>query len=224
MNKDKLIEFLKQKSISVPLLFFQNYKKLNLTLEEFLFLMYLKNQGDIFPFDPNEMSSDLGYSMSEIMGLLSSLSDKKMITVETFKNDKGIMEEQVNLTQFYEKVSMLFVEQWNAFQQEKVETDDSHLFEAVEREFGRTLSPSEVEVMKAWLTNFNQEVILEAVKEAVLNGVSSVRYIDKILYEWDRKGLKSREDIVHMLKERRKETADPVEVFDYDWFDEDEEE
>ena len=64
---------------------------------------------------------------------------------------------------------------------------------------------------------------MEAVKEASLNGVSSVRYIDKILYDWDKKGLKTKEDVEAMISNRRKETSEPVEVFDYDWFDEDEE-
>ena len=66
--------------------------------------MYLKDQGEVFLFDPNEMMSDLGYSMMEIMQLLSSLTDKKMITVDSFKNEHGIMEEKINLSSFYEKL------------------------------------------------------------------------------------------------------------------------
>ena len=58
----------------------------------------------------------------------------------------------------------------------------------------------------------------------MLNGVSSIRYIDKILYEWDKKGLKTIDDVRHFLNKKRNEPTDPVEVFDYDWFDEDEEE
>ena len=195
---------------------------MNLSLEEFFFLMYLKDQGEVFLFDPNEMMSDLGYSMMEIMQLLSSLTDKKMITVDSFKNEHGIMEEKINLSSFYEKYTMLIMEESNQ-EEEKKKVDNSNLFEAVEKEFGRTLSPSEIEFMKAWLSNFKEEVILEAVKEASLNGVSSVRYIDKILYDWDKKGLKTKEDVEAMLSNRRKETSEPVEVFDYDWFDEDEE-
>lgn len=222
MNKALCSQLLKKKTVTVPLFFFQNYKKMNLSLEEFFFLMYLKDQGEVFLFDPNEMMSDLGYSMMEIMQLLSSLTDKKMITVDSFKNEHGIMEERINLSSFYEKYTMLIMEESNQ-EEEKKKVDNSNLFEAVEKEFGRTLSPSEIEFMKAWLSNFKEEVILEAVKEASLNGVSSVRYIDKILYDWDKKGLKTKEDVEAMLSNRRKETSEPVEVFDYDWFDEDEE-
>ena len=47
------------------------------------------------------------------------------------------------------------------------------------------LSPMEYEIIKAWLDNdMSEELIKEALKEATFNGVSNLRYIDKILYEW----------------------------------------
>ena len=58
-----------------------------------------------------------------------------------------------------------------------------------------------------------------ALKEAVYNGVTNLRYIDKILYEWKKKGIKSKEDIE---KERAnfKKKSSKGEVFDYDWLNE----
>ena len=72
---------------------------------------------------------------------------------------------------------------------------------------------------------FDSGVIIEAVKEAVLNGVSSIRYIDKILYEWSKLGIKTSEDVRHFLNNKNKEIKEkePVEVFDYDWFDDEDE-
>jgi len=64
MNKEKLTQLLKQKTILIPLLCFQNYKELQLTLEEFVFLMYLKDHGEKFTFDPKRMSLDLGFTIS----------------------------------------------------------------------------------------------------------------------------------------------------------------
>ena len=119
MNKALCSQLLKKKTVTVPLFFFQNYKKMNLSLEEFFFLMYLKDQGEVFLFDPNEMMSDLGYSMMEIMQLLSSLTDKKMITVDSFKNEHGIMEEKINLSSFYEKYTMLIMEESNQEKEKK---------------------------------------------------------------------------------------------------------
>ena len=44
-------------------------------------------------------------------------------------------------------------------------SDNSTIFEDIEREFGRTLSPTEYEIIKAWLdTNISEDIIREAVK------------------------------------------------------------
>ncbi len=221
MKEERLQSFLKQKEIHIPLFWYQNYEKLKISLEELIFLMYLKEKGETFLFNPQEMKEELGLDLPKIMEFISSLEEKKLLCVETYKNDKKIVEERVNLSNFYQKYQSLFLEDM----MEKEEVVDHNLFEQVEKEFGRTLSPSEIEFMKAWMQNFKEEIILEAVKEASLNGVSSIRYIDRILYEWDKQGIKKKEDVEHyLMKRKKKEEKEPLEVFDYDWFEEDEEE
>ena len=120
---------------------------------------------------------------------------------------------------FYEKIASIISEE--VIKDNEVPIDDS-IFSMIEKEFGRTLNPSELEFIKAWASTFDNGVILEAVKEAVLNGVSSIRYIDKILYEWSKLGIKTSDDVKHFLNSKNKEVKEPVEVFDYDWFDDDE--
>ena len=221
MRQKHLVNLLMDGNIVVPLEFYRRYKELNVTLEEFIFLMYLRSKGNLILFDPISIAEELGYSSFEVLELISSLSDKKLLVIETVKNDKGIVEEKLDLNLFYEKMVSLMLDDKEF--KEVTKLDDS-IFSSIEKEFGRTLNPSEIEFIKAWSSNFSSELIIEAVKEAVLNGVSSIRYIDKILYEWDKKGLKTIDDVRHFLNKKRNEPTDPVEVFDYDWFDEDEEE
>ncbi len=45
-------------------------------------------------------------------------------------------------------------------------------------------------------------------KEAILNGVTSFKYIDKIVYEWSKNGVRKRQ---------AEEEKTLEEVFDYDW-------
>ena len=220
MNQDKLQHFLSQKIVTIPLFLFQNMDKFSITAEEFIFLMYLKDKGEKFTFNPIEIEEETSFDKMKVLQLISNLTDKKLLNLETTKNDSGILEELLDLTPFYKKYLSLFID--NTVEKEKKEISQT-LFGEIEREFGRTLSPSELEFIKAWLDSFDKDVILEAVKEATLNGVSSIRYIDKILYEWDRKGIKKKEDVEHFLSLRKQEEKEPVEVFDYDWFDEDDE-
>ena len=101
-----------------------------------------------------------------------------------------------------------------------------NIFELIEKEFGRTLSPMEYEIIKAWLDNhMSEELIKEAVKEATFNGVSNLRYIDKILYEWAKSGIQSVEDVEKRRKKHtKKEKEEPIDLklVDWDWLDEDE--
>ena len=217
MKQKQLVKLLESKSITIPLLFFKKYKQLNVTLEEFVFLMYLKDKGNTFLFDPKSMEDELGISVKDILSFISSLTDKKLLIIDTFKNDKGTLEEKVDISLFYEKIASIISD--DIFKDNEVSIDNT-IFSMIEKEFGRTLNPSELEFIKAWASTFDNGVILEAVKEAVLNGVSSIRYIDKILYEWSKLGIKTSDDVKHFLNNKNKEVKEPVEVFDYDWFDE----
>ncbi len=221
MRQKHLVNLLMDGNIVIPLEFYRRYKKLNITLEEFVFLMYLRSKGNLIMFDPVKIAEELGYTSVEVLELISLLSDKKLLVIDTVKNDKGIVEEKLDLNLFYEKMVSLMLDDKELNEDKKL---DSNIFSNIEKEFGRTLNPSEIEFIKAWSSNFSSELIIEAVKEAVLNGVSSIRYIDKILYEWDKKGLKTIDDVKHFLNKKKNEVIEPVEVFDYDWFDEDEEE
>ena len=140
-------------------------------------------------------------------------------------NDKGLMEEVVLLDGFYRKLSLVMVEDNN----EKSKEYQSNIFEVIEKEFGRTLSPIEYEIIKAWIDNdMSEELIREAIKEATFSGVSNLRYIDKILYEWGKLGIKTAKDVEKHRKkraQRKEEEADSnidLDIVDWDWFDDDE--
>jgi len=223
MNSSKLIDIFKDGNIVIPIFFLKNYKEFKLSYEEFIFLMYLYNLGNKFLFDTNKFSSDLNLNVKEVMMNISNLTDKGFIKVEVLKNDKDIMEEVVVLDDFYQKLTSFTIDKVN-----NTKSDDSTVFELIEKEFGRTLSPIEIEIIRAWLdNNINEVLIKEALKEATFNGVSNLRYIDKILYEWKKKGIESVEDVEKNRKERNKSkekesNEDISEIVDWDWFDEDE--
>ena len=66
-------------------------------------------------------------------------------------------------------------------------------------------------------------MIVGALKEAVYNQVTNLRYIDKILYEWSKKGFKTMEDVNKHLENKEKQN-DRKELFDYNWLDDTDEE
>ena len=214
-------------NISIPIYFIKNYKKFNLGLDEFLFLMYLYNLGDNVLFNPGEFSDKLNVDLTEIMNYVGSLTDKGLIRVEVIKNDKGYMEEMIILDDFYNKLSLVIMDDVN---ESKSDSSKSDVFEIIEKEFGRTLSPIEIEIIRTWLdNNFSEDLIKEALKEATFNGVSNLRYIDKILYEWAKSGINTVEAVEEKRKKRKDSTKSidkdsdiDLDTIEWNWFDEDE--
>lgn len=229
MKSSKLIEIFKDGNIVIPIYLLKNYKKMKLELDEFVFLMYLYQKGNHIVFDPNRFGEDLNLELTDIMTLTGNLTDKGFLNVEVLKNEKGFMEEIVVLDAFFEKLKMYMIDEIN--QNESKEIENSTIYEVIEKEFGRTLSSMEYEIIRAWLEhNFSEELIKEAVREAVLNGVSNLKYIDKILFEWSKKGIKTAKDVEENRKkrnasmEKNKEEDSEIDLgaIDWDWFDEDE--
>lgn len=215
-----LIEFYKSGNIVIPLFLLKRYSDLKLELDEFIFLIYLSNKKDKSPFNPTQISEDLNISLKEVMKYISLLTDKKFLSVDVIKNEKNILEDVINLDNFYKKISLLAMSESN---KNKTEMDKS-VFTFIETEFGRTLSPMENEIIKSWLENGStEELVKEAVKEATFNGVNNLRYIDKILYEWGKKGIKNKEDVEkNRNNHRQKDKEEQLEeIFDYNWFEED---
>ncbi len=224
MRSAKLVDIFKQGHIVIPLFMLQHYKELKLEIGEFLFLMYLYNLGNKFIFDPSKFADDLNLDIKDIMNYIGTLSDKHFIRVEVMKNDKGLMEEMVLMDDFYSKLSLITMDEVNNVSS----ADNSNIYEIIEKEFGRTLSPMEYEIIRAWLDNgMSEELIQEAIKEATYNGVSNLRYIDKILYEWSKLGIKTAKDVSDNKKKRAKAKEEAssdvdMDIMDWDWFDDDE--
>lgn len=212
MNKVKLNNLIQEGNIVIPLYLFKLHKKFNLTLEEFIFLMYLYNK-DFQIFDPEKISDDLNIPLEEVLSNVSILADKGILSLDVNKSNRGILEETVNLENFFQKISLSLIDELN--EQDKI---DDNIFMIIEREFNRKLTPMENEVIKEWQdNNYSDSLIKEAIKEASLNGVSNLRYIDKILFDWHKKGFKEPEDI----KKVEEEVKD-IPLYNYNWLDDDE--
>lgn len=81
----------------------------------------------------------------------------------------------------------------------------NNTYRKLEEFFGRPLSSIEIEIIKDWeKKQLKPEIIELAIKEAILNQARSLKYIDKILYDWAQQGLKNEQSIVNYLKKRNK--------------------
>lgn len=215
---DKIINLLKNNNLNIPRILLYNYKNLKLTEKELIILIYIINS-DNLNFDPKKISTDLNFSLPEILELIDSLSTKDFIKIELKKID-NIREEFINLDNFYNKLAYLII---NNEETTVNNNEVSNVFDIFEKELGRTLSPIEYEIINGWIdVPFKEELIIAALKEATYNGVSNLRYIDKILYEWKKKGINTKEDIEKNRNSFQSRKVESKPLFDYDWLNDNE--
>lgn len=67
-------------------------------------------------------------------------------------------------------------------------TDRSQeIFRAVQENIRYNLSPIEIQTIEYWLKDYPHELILEAIRRAVLSNRATLRYIETILKDWQHK-------------------------------------
>lgn len=67
-------------------------------------------------------------------------------------------------------------------------TDRSQeIFQAVQENIRYNLSPIEVQTIEYWLKDYPHDLILEAIRRAVLSNRATLRYIETILKDWQQK-------------------------------------
>lgn len=197
-------------------IFIKKALALNLTLQEFLMLTYFDNDYNSF-LNLEEVSKNLGLTLDETYKIFNNLISKKLITIESTKDIENRLIERVSLDKFYEMI----VEEKVV---EKKVTQKKDIYSHFESEFGRTISRYEYEIINAWLeNNYSEELILGALKTAVKNNAKSLRYIDKVLYEWSKEGFKNMSDVSNHL-ENKEEKVEHRELFDYNWLDDNDDE
>ena len=209
---EQVINLLKDRPIFVPRILLNNYKLLNITEEELIIIMVIMNYGNNASYNPEEFAKEINTSRQNVMKIINNLCNKNILTIDMEKKNYKT-HEYISLDLLYEKLA-------NIICQIEGKEIDTSVFTVFENELGRTLSPMEYEKIKEWITSGNsEELIVSALKEAVMNGINNFNYIDRILDSWKKKGYKNKNDIVRD-KEKFHSKKEKVEVYDTDWLNE----
>ena len=212
MNSSFLEQYVKAKDYVLRKELFPLIWEYKLNLEEVLLLIYFMNE-DVPTFDVEQINKITMISVNTILDSFTSLTSKGLISIDVIKENSGV-KEVVNLDPIYKCMI-------DGLMKNNKKVVNNNIFEKFEKEFSRTLSPMEYEIINDWLDkNISEELILGALKEATYNGVNNLRYIDKIIYEWNKKGFKNMEDVNNHLRNRNTSDKSVKEISDYNWLDE----
>lgn len=94
--------------------------------------------------------------------------------------------------------------------------NNNNIYDFLQKELGRTLLPTEIEKVKEWEDN---ELTRYAVKVAILNGAYTINYIDTIIYNWQKLGIKSVSQAQEETKRYRDKKISKKTDYTPEWFD-----
>lgn len=212
-----------QGTVLIPHALLRYYRRLGLNDSECMLLIHLMGfqQVEFKAFPSLEELHQVTGSTEEALSMtLQGLIRKGLLGIdEHVDHERGIQFERYNLKGLYEQLGNCLAEE-RMQSDEQTTLDHGHaedffartasgpgkrqeaaqeernLFSIFEKEFGRPLSPMELEMISNWVDQdrYPDELILTALKEAVFAGKVHFRYIDRILLEWSRNRVRTAQD------------------------------
>ena len=212
--------------LNIPSVLLFKYKTLGLNEKEVMIILqllrFLADKND-FP-TPYDISRYVTMDEQECANTLRKLTQKSLISIEQQENENHQLSEAYNLDPLWEK---LFIEEEEVVKQDGDQTIGT-IFILFEQEFGRPLSPFEIEMINTWIDE--DEIIPSLIKaglrESVLMGKLNFKYIDRILREWKKKGIHTVDQARQATKKfhNKKDTKEVKTVkrdtsFYYNWLE-----
>ena len=175
-----------------------HYREIGVTNDELLVYLQCKrliDQGNQFP-DAAVIAKSLGESTNAVFQRLHEMLAKKLLTIESITADDQKIHDRYNFDGLYDKLAVALKKQpvsTQASEQATSENSRQKVFRAIQTEFGRDLSPIEMESISKWFDedHYEPEVIELALREAVLRQVYNLTYMDRILLNWQKRNLKT---------------------------------
>lgn len=199
----------------IPNLFLKFYREIGISDSEMMLiiqLLRLRTEEQQFMPSVDVLASCLASEPLQIERQINNLLDKKIIGITNYFTDTD-----GTITQGYDFEPLVFElsEVWALNQKRELDKiaeklniqnrypqdeqapglvlsfREQELCHKFENEFGRLLSPMEVEQIIAWSEDSDTELILEALRQAVIRGKHNFKYIGSILREWKKNNIRT---------------------------------
>jgi len=206
-QEERLRIWIEQGNVNISQLFFHNYKSLGIKDLDAMLIMHMtayKSEGNHFP-TPNEFASRMDLTENEVSMVLQRLMQHGLLRIGQSEDQKGVLHETFSLQPLWDRLVDQIAFATNEAEEETHKNAEGEIFSLFEQEFGRFLSPMECESITMWLDDDGHtvEIIRAALKEAVIAQKLSLRYIDRILFEWKKKNVKTLSDVERQTKSFR---------------------
>lgn len=200
---------------SIPNILLKHYKQMGISDTQMMLLIQMfrlrTEDKNIMP-SPETLAEYLSSSPEQVTEQLQELQQREFITsTEYYSPEMDQIIHGYDLEPLFEKLSDV----WAGAKKKEIEDIQRilqansnnlphdygreirmELYRAFEEEFGRPLSPIEVDQIRLWLEQTNKELTLEALRRAVLMGKHNFKYIDSIILEWQKNNLRNTSEVI----------------------------
>lgn len=83
---------------------------------------------------------------------------------------------------------------------------EKEIFDFLEINFGRTISPVELETITEWQNTFDDEILKYAISICCNNNAKNINYLNSILNDWRSKGYKTLDECKNAYLQRKEKT------------------
>jgi len=200
--------------VSIPKYLLTHYKQIGLDDREMMVVIQILSEAESNPYPSiATLAGRMSASSSDIEEVVGQLVERKLLTIERYWNP---IDQKWGDTYSFVKLIDELAELWAIERSQQLDEERTlkhnqtlpqtistpinpsmeNLVHTFEQELGRLLSHLECEKIDYWLSaHFSEELIIEALRRGVSAGIRNFNYLDSILREWEKKGLRTRAEI-----------------------------
>lgn len=156
---------------------------------------------------------------------LNNYLQKDRITPTNYKEEKALLTTDMNNVYNLDTKCIHSIDK-NSIDKnsiDKLSVNTTNIYNYIEKEFCRTLSQVEIEMIDNWLSLFEEDIIKYAVQIAILSNKKNFKYINGIIKNWKSANYSTLEEIKdneYQKKESKPVDEETLKLLDVDWLEE----
>ena len=208
-------------AVDFRFLLLENYKKLKISENELavIFMIdHLVDHGNPF-ITADLLSLKMTLDVKEIDAIIADLLTRGFMEYVTVNGRTVTSLNPLNKKLFSNFALSVSKEAENKQAKEKML---SNIYQSFETELGRTLQPTEVSTIREWVDlGYSDEIIINALKEALAQGKKSIRSVDKVLLSWAKREELEAEGKTTITNNWNEDLEDTIRIAKTPWLDDD---
>lgn len=210
-------------AIDFRYLLIENYKRLKLNEEEFatiLVIDHLISQGNPL-VTADLLSLKMSLDVKNIDKILAGLLQKKYIEYVT-KGSKTVTTLDPLKNRLYSEFQIYLSKENEAKNNKVIKDELDNIYSTFQKLLGRTLTPLEISKIREWVSyGYSDEMIVNALKDAINKGKKSLRAVDKILLTYQMREDIDKNGITSISDDWDQNLEETIKIAKTPWVDDD---